>query len=194
MVTSWNNDSSTHAQVDMQVQDTCFAARMCLGSCSSKIERLTCIPTTLLYVWTLLRAIKQIASQFNLTNELNVSLNGLVMEAKQLKSTQARESADRAIKELKAFISQLSEEPSPGVVHIPASMCIAVLLLALHTYLKAPRLVILSTNTKYTSAACCTSSAAHESSLLSLCLHCRSNLFCTSSISPSLASASHNVL
>ncbi len=63
------------------------------------------------------RAIKQIASGFNLTNELTVSLNGLVLEAKQLKSAQARESADRAIEELKAFVSQLSEEAS-GAAHM----------------------------------------------------------------------------
>ena len=58
------------------------------------------------------RAIKQIASNFNLTNELNASLQGLVIEANQLKSTQARENADRVIEEMKSFISQLSEEPS----------------------------------------------------------------------------------
>jgi len=46
-----------------------------------------------------------------------VSLNGLVVEAKQLKSAQARESADRTIEELKAFISQLSEE-APGAAHM----------------------------------------------------------------------------
>ena len=65
----------------------------------------------------LCRAIKQIASGFNLTNELTVSLQGLVVESKQLKSAQARESADRAIEELKAFISQLSEE-APGAIYM----------------------------------------------------------------------------
>lgn len=74
------------------------------------------------FVKLLCRAIKQIASGFNLTNELTVSLNGLVVEAKQLKSAQARESADRAIEELKAFISQLSEE-APGAAHVLGRMC-----------------------------------------------------------------------
>ncbi len=78
------------------------------------------------------RAIKKIASSFNLTNELTVSLNGLVVEAKQLKSTQARENADRAIEELKAFISQLSEE-TPGVAHRSASSYTAEPVLPQHT-------------------------------------------------------------
>ena len=79
------------------------------------------------------RAIKKIASSFNLTDELNVSLNGLVMEAKQLRSTQARENADRAIEELKAFISQLSLEPS-GIAHLLASPCTAEIVLQnIHT-------------------------------------------------------------
>jgi len=54
------------------------------------------------------RAIKAIASGFNLVDELSVVIVGLEMESRQLKSVKARESADRAISELSAFIDQLS--------------------------------------------------------------------------------------
>lgn len=54
------------------------------------------------------RAIKAIASGFNLVDELSVVITGLEMESRQLKSVKARESADNAINDLSAFIDQLS--------------------------------------------------------------------------------------
>ena len=65
------------------------------------------------------RAIKAIASGFNLVDELSVVITGLEMESRQLKSVKARESANNAINVLSAFIDQLSggsnSSSRPGV-------------------------------------------------------------------------------
>lgn len=44
-----------------------------------------------------------------MVDELSVVIDGLQMEARQLKSVKARESANQGIKELAAFIDQLSD-------------------------------------------------------------------------------------
>ena len=60
------------------------------------------------------RSIRGIASRFNLVDELTVALSGLVLQAKQLTSVNARQTADKDIARLQSFITQLSSE---GTVH-----------------------------------------------------------------------------
>lgn len=56
------------------------------------------------------RSIKDIASGFNLVDELKVSLDVLQLAAKQLVSVTAREGADRRIQQLQHVIDQLCQE------------------------------------------------------------------------------------
>ncbi|KAL3151312.1 hypothetical protein ABBQ38_013148 [Trebouxia sp. C0009 RCD-2024] len=58
----------------------------------------------------LCKSIQGIASRFNLVDELTVALSGLVVQAKQLKSVNARDTADKDIMRLQCFINQLSTE------------------------------------------------------------------------------------
>lgn len=65
-----------------------------------------------MFVWLCVanRSIKDIASGFNLADELMVSLNGLLTTAKQLKCSEAREGADERVQQLQRFIIQLADE------------------------------------------------------------------------------------
>lgn len=70
----------------------------------------------------LCRGVRDICSNFNLTDELSTVVKSLEMEAKRLTSSKARADADATIADLTGFIDKLSSD-KPATSQIGECRC-----------------------------------------------------------------------